>query len=534
MRDSLEGETPVLVVGGRVTGLVMASELARHGIAVRIIDLSPGIDPHSRATFLHSRSLEIFAALGLAQDIVERSQPLHGVCVYSNGRFAGRAEQLPVDSPFPHTIALSQAKIEALLERHLNGLGVTVERSTKLSAMEHTADGVAAVLQHSDGGIETCYTPWLIGCDGAHSTVRHLMGESFPGEASPFGYMLADVAIDGPLDPSDAYMCLSDEGELFLFNLDEGRRLVVANREIGSDLCQPPSLAEIQEAVARRGIPDLHLSDPRWLSHFHIHYRLAPHYRQRHAFLAGDAAHVNSLIGGQGMNTGIQDAFNLAWKLALVMRGLAPQSWLDSYEMERRQVAEEVIKTTMAVTDEAELFSSLSEEERKKIVAHMFIPESERMRSRRHLEEIDLDYGDSPLCLGGAVGFAGGPPAGAQCVDTTGLFIDGQEGSFFDLLCRTKHLLILFASPPLEGSLLDIVEAVLRSDGHWIDVLVAMPRGPKAGLPAEVAVIEDPQGALFRRYGIETGGLYLIRPDGYVAYRSPRLDGLRDYLTRVF
>ncbi len=179
-----------------------------------------------------------------------------------NGRRLARSQEYAVDSPFHVGVALSQAKTEKILERHLNRFGVTVERSTQLTAMNQGVDGIRATLRHADGREEIVDTPWLIGCDGAHSTVRHLIEEVFPGEADPYPYMLADVVVDGLLKPEDAYIFLNDLGDLFFFLLDEGRRVVVANAPKGSDLNEAPTLEQIQEVVMQPSLPDLRLSDP--------------------------------------------------------------------------------------------------------------------------------------------------------------------------------------------------------------------------------------------------------------------------------
>ena len=528
-------ESPVLVVGGRTTGLMMAAELARHGAAVRIIDKSPGIDPHSRATFLHSRTMEILDSLGLARQIVEQAQPMHGIRLYANGRLVGRSEEALVDSPFPRSMALSQAKTERYLEGHLGSFGVTVERNTQLISLDQSTDRVRATLAHADGNEETIETPWLIGCDGAHSTVRHLTEEEFPGEADPYPYLLSDVILEGDHDPKDSYIFLGDGGDLFFFMLDEGRRLIIANTSKGSNQGEPPTLEEMQRIVDERSLPGFRLTDPRWLARFHIHYRLAPHYRHGRTFVAGDAAHIHSPIGGQGLNTGVQDAFNLAWKLALVMRGVVPEAWLDTYEMERRRVAEDVLATTKLVTEQVELFASLSPNERQRLLDHMFVPEGERMRTRRHTEEIDLDYRTSPICIESDDVFGIGPCAGAEVLDAAPLVVEGKTCTFFELLRGSNHRLMLFAAAA-EGDTADALaaaESAVKAHGHWIDVFFVAERTIERELPPEVTVIEDPKRSLHRRYGAEGAGLYLIRPDGYVAYRSRRPDGLGEYLNRV-
>ena len=281
---------------------------------------------------------------------------------------------------------------------------------------------------------------------------------------------------------------------------------------------------------------EFRVSDPRWLAYFHIHYRLAPHYRNGRTFLAGDAAHVHSLLGGQGMNTGLQDAHNLAWKLALVIRGIVPESWLDSYEVERRQVAADVIAATKAATETAELFAELSPIARERLVKHMFVPESQRMKVRRHQEEIDLDYRTCALCIESENEFQGGPHAGARAVDAESILVAGEVCRLYDLLTHAKHSWIMFA-PATPAEQLDemttAAESVLREHGDWISVYLVTNETVPCAVPDGVTVIEDPQHSLCRHYGIESTGAYLIRPDGYVAFRSRRCDSLGDYLDRV-
>ncbi len=406
-------DVSVLVVGGRTTGLLMGAELARRGVPVRIVDKSPGIDPHCRANLLHSRTLEIFLGLGIVDDATEGSFQERRINIYAGGTLVGVIQHDPIDSPFPFGMSQSQAKTEAVLEANLNRYGVRVERSVEMISLVEHEDRIVATLLHPGGREETVETSWLVGCDGAHSTTRHLTCCAFPGDKDPLAYVLADVAIQGELEDEVGYTFLHDDGDLFIFTmLPERRRLVCASLAPGSQPVEPPTLAEMQALIDRRGVPGLIISDPRWLANFHIQYRLAPHYRHGRTFLAGDAAHVHSLLAGQGMNTGIQDAFNLAWKLALVIRGVAPESWLDTYESERRTVGESVVAMTKTITEHAEHYAGLSPVERERLVAHMLIPEPERREAARHLQEVDLDYRTSPLSYEVKGEFGRGPQAG--------------------------------------------------------------------------------------------------------------------------
>ncbi|MCG8587371.1 MAG: FAD-dependent monooxygenase [Pirellulales bacterium] len=529
-------DNAVLVVGGRTTGMMMAGELARHGVPVRIVDKSPGIDPHSRATYLRARTLEIFHGLGLAEEIVERGQPMKALSLYANGEHVATTPNLPADSPFPWGTAHAQNKTEAVLERHLASFGVEVERSTELVALEQSDEVVHAKIRKPDGTEETFSTPWLVGCDGAHSLTRRLIDENFPGKLDPYPYLGADVIVDGPIRPEIVYICLHDQGDVFFFLLDGGRRQVLATLPKNSERREPPTLEEMQQIVDERGFTDLRLSDPRWLTTYRTHYRLAPHYRQGRVFLAGDAAHIHSVIGGQGLNTGIQDAHNLAWKLALVMRGIAPSWWLDTYEFERRRLAADVISWTKKANDQLTIFSELGSPERERLFEEMAIPEHERFKLRTHEEELDLDYRSCKLCHEPNDGFSAGPHAGARAPDAGPLLIGGHETTMIAAIGGPNHHLLLFSSShddTIETELLGVAQQTLETHGLGIDVLVVGAREYERYLPKGATLIEDLHGTLREQYGGDIARLYLIRPDGYVAYRSRHLDRLDEYFTRV-
>jgi hypothetical protein len=299
---------------------------------------------------------------------------------------------------------------------------------------------------------------------------------------------------------------------------------------------EAPTLKEMQRLVDERGFTSLRLSDPRWLTLYHTHYRLAPHYRQGRVFLAGDAAHIHSVIGGQGMNTGIQDAHNLAWKLALVMRGVAPNWWLDTYESERRRIAADVIAWTKKATDQFTLFAELSPPERDRIFEHMAVPECERLNLREHQEEIDLDYRSCRLCFEPDDNFAAGPHPGARSPDAAPLLLAGKTSTFIEALRSPRHHLLLFSSSEtaiFEPDLITAAQKTFDAHGHWLEVFVVGSNKSESQLPAGATLLEDPQGALRQRYGGDVARLYLIRPDGYVAYRSRRVDSLDEYLLRV-
>ena len=213
---------PVLVVGAGPTGLTMACELARHGAPVRIVDKRAEIDPHCRATSLHSRTLEVFHDLGIVDEVLAEGRPFLAFNEYANGRHISRHPMGHVDSPYPFGLQLEQCRTEAILEALVNRLGVTVERQTELLALKEHADRIDSTLRRVDGREETVVTPWLIACDGAHSTVRHLTHQSFPGAADPHQFILADALVEGPVAADEGYGFLHDTGVLYLFPLSAG------------------------------------------------------------------------------------------------------------------------------------------------------------------------------------------------------------------------------------------------------------------------------------------------------------------------
>ncbi|GAB5374342.1 MAG: FAD-dependent monooxygenase [Acuticoccus sp.] len=531
MSVSQQSRCDVLVVGARTTGLMLAVRLARQGLAVRIVDRSPGIDAHSRATLLHSRSLELLDNLGLADEIAANGQPLRGMRLFMDGQLVLENRDPPVESAFPHGVSYSQARIERLLEGRLAALGVTVDRACDLVGLDQDDAGVRARLRHAHGGTETLDAAYLVGCDGAHSATRHLLGIGFPGAVSPHPYVVADVVADNDA-PSDAWFYfLHRAGSLILAILDGGRRQIIAPLAPDHPTTGVPTLADIQALVDTRTGGNYRLSDPRWLAYFHINYRVAERLRVGRAFLAGDAAHIHSPFAGHGMNTGMQDACNLAWKLTLAVRGRAAPALLDSYEAERLPVAQGVVSATQRYTEPAETYPTMTADERATILAGFRLDGDDLAAFRRNFEELDLDYGASPLCRDAAPTLAVDVRPGLEARNVAGLQHRGARCDLFQHLGGPHHCLMVFAGADPAAAARE-ADAARQRHGAFMDVhLVARDAGGAA--EAGLSVLADPDGALAQRYGMAAGGLYLVRPDGYVGYRAHDAAGLDDYVCDV-
>jgi FAD binding domain len=287
-------------------------------------------------------------------------------------------------------------------------------------------------------------------------------------------------------------------------------------------------------------------SDPRWLSYYRVNNRSARHYRHGRVFLAGDAVHIHSPFAGLGMNTGIQDAYNLGWKLALVYRGRAPERLLDTYDRERRPVGEDTIKFTMTRTDQLECFRDLPPEQRAKLNFNLTLPPEEAMKLKLHQEQLDLDYSKSPICHehhNDGHHFVMGPRAGSQAIDAKPLLYRGEGTTLFNLLRGPRHKLLLFPGAYHEAASWRRMAEIARSLPEvrrelfkvWFVASSADGMPPNLDLNGGELIL-DPERALHDRYDADKETLYLIRPDGYIGYRSEpaTVSALNDYLASVF
>ena len=391
---------PVLIAGAGPVGLTMAAELARYGVRVRIVDTAAARTDKSKALVLWSRTLELLDRAACADTFVGAGLKVEGASVFAGGKRISHVSLEGIDSAFPFALMLPQSETERLLEAHLGRLGVSVERSVGLAGFTPGPHGVEAMLRHPDGRLETLSADWLIGCDGAHSTVRHGLGFDFEGDTLKSDWVLADVHIHGNGAPdAEIVTYWHHEGVLVLFPIAPGRYRVIADTKAPQQ-ARPvdPTLAEVQAIVDRRGPGDLTLGEPIWLAAFRINERKVTDYRSGRVFLAGDAAHIHSPAGGQGMNTGMQDAVNLAWKLALVFHGTCKgDRLLDSYSPERSAVGAQVLADAGRLTAIATLRNPVVQGLRNLIAGLALGLAPVRNAMADTLSELSIGYPESPL-----------------------------------------------------------------------------------------------------------------------------------------
>lgn len=521
-----------LVVGAGPVGLTMANELARHGVSCRIIDRAAEPSQTSRALAIFPRTLEAFETMAIADPFVAAGHRLHGLSLHHRLEQIARIDFTSLASPFPFALGLPQSETERLLSEHLDTFGIAVERGVELTSFTQTSDTVQAVLRHVDGREETVETPWVIGCDGAHSTTRHTLGMDFEGAQYDESFILADVQLDSELPRDRVHLFLGDDGVLGIIPFLGKHWRIVANipPESRDQSLPEVTLGEVQALLDRRGPPQDRASDPVWMSRFHISHRKVRQFRQLRVFLAGDAAHIHSPAGGQGMNTGIQDAFNLAWKFALVVRQRAPAQLLASYHVEREPVARGVLNLTDRITRMATMRNSVAQSVRDFLLPRVSGIDFVGDKIADRLAELDISYRES-----GIVENHGGGRlrAGDRAPDADLRDENNQARRLFELFREPRHVLLLFLGASGDASAkAERVGSALSGlpDGGLDSYRIA--RGA-SDLPAE---LRDLSGLAHAAYGLMEGGVVLVRPDGYIGYRSDSFDPvtLRTYFGRVF
>jgi rifampicin monooxygenase len=471
----------VIITGCGPTGAILAAELRLHD--VRVLVLEKDTEPVSfvRIVGLHIRSLELMAMRGLLERLLERGRQRPAA-----GFFAAIDKPAPtgLDSAHAYLLGISQPVVVHLLEEHAIALGAQVRRGDAVAGLEQDDDGV---IVESTGG-ERLRTRYLVGCDGARSTVRKLLGVGFPGEPSRTDTLMGEVEVGVPQEAIAAKASELREIDRRFSLRPAGAgtyRIVIPGAEVG-DRTQAPTLEDFKEQLRTIAGTDFGVHSPRWLSRFGDATRLADRYRVGRVLLAGDAAHIHPPIGGQGLNLGVQDAFNLGWKLAAQIRGWAPDTLLDSYQGERQPVAQDVLDNTRA---QLELLSpEPGSRAVRKLLAELMDVDEVNRRLIEKITAIDIRYD-----LGG-----GGAGGGADLVGRRLRDIDVKPGRLYDLLHGGR------------GLLLDRTER-LRTAG-WSD---------------RVDHLADPTAAV-------AVPALLLRPDGYVAWTGDDQRDLDGHLARWF
>ncbi|MFF3325056.1 FAD-dependent monooxygenase [Streptomyces sp. NPDC002889] len=498
----------VLVVGAGPTGLALAAQLHAYGAHFRIVDRQLDRVRESRALAIQPRTLEALAPYGVTDELVARGNP----AVQLRLHLPGRTVRLPLfdigtrDTPYPFLLFLSQAETESVLGSRLAEAGTVVERGTELTEARTEGTHVACRLRHQDGREESVNARYVVGCDGAHSTVRDQAGIRFGGHSYPQTFLLADLEVDG-LERGAVHAYMTEAGMLFFFPLvtPASWRVLAIRPPEAMSTGTPVDIGQVQAIVDRYVSDRLHLRDPVWMTGFRLHNRGARNYRAGRFFLAGDAAHIHSPAGAQGMNTGIQDALNLGWKLALVCNGAAGEALLDTYESERAPVGRQVLRFTDRAFTVATGSTPLLRLARTRVAPRVapLVVRLAPLRAAvfRTLSQLGIRYRRSPATAKSPHRRGHGPRPGDRLPDTPGnLHALTAEPGYHLLLCG-----------PRDSWDPDVITTATSGREHLIHVHTLGTSGPWRGITH-----------------------CLVRPDGYLAYRAEGTDlaGLRGYLDR--
>jgi 2-polyprenyl-6-methoxyphenol hydroxylase-like FAD-dependent oxidoreductase len=346
--------TDVVIVGAGPTGLVAAARLAEFGVAHVVLDSSSAPTQTSNAALVHASTVEILAELGVGDELVEGGQKVHRIVLVDRGRQLARMDLGNLPSRFPFALGVPQSTTEALLLQRLADLGGSVHRDHRVTTVRE--EGGRHVVAGTSGSAEDpapfeISARYVIGADGAHSAVRSAIGAGFPGETYPSQFVLADVVLATAPGPDDeATINMSSRGVTVIGRLPGGDHRIVASVDPGVNVPEVPDRRFLDTLLRNREVPALLAGEPAWASRFRVHHRVADRFRVGGVFLSGDAAHVHSPAAGQGMNTGVADAYDLATRLALVLTGQSEESVLDGYEQPRRAAASEVLRFTDRMT----------------------------------------------------------------------------------------------------------------------------------------------------------------------------------------
>jgi 2-polyprenyl-6-methoxyphenol hydroxylase-like FAD-dependent oxidoreductase len=531
-----------LIVGAGPVGLMMAWTLAAQGVRCRIIDAAAAPETESRAIGIQSRTLEVFQMAGFVDEFVKIGHPLTAFNLHGrDGSQMFHVDFTDLPSRYKFLMTLPQQETERILTEQLRAQGVGIERPAKLVAFEQRDEEVLAHILNAEGAETEIACDWLIGCDGTHSRVRELLGLQFAGKTYDLQFMLGDVKIDTELSEDQGHGFSRAEGLLAVFPLGNQRwRLIADNPAPGFEQRDKPSLEEWQTIVDTRASVPMELSDPNWTAYFRVHARIVESLRRGRVFVLGDSAHIHSPALAQGMNTGIQDAWNLGWKLALVQKGLAKRALIDSYESERLPVEQAVLK----ITDFTQTVVA-NTDSKVQVVRDMIVPLAFHFpfvedKARERISELNVSYADSPIVENSLL--PSGPKAGDRAPDAA-ITVGGETKNLYSLFGR-EHVLLVLPHPksanvdakrPAFGG--DLQQNLLRLRDLYGEMLkiYSVVRDGEFEAGSEGGSIVDVNGEIANSYGAITA-LYLVRPDGYIAYRSgaSQVGKLEEYLEKWY
>jgi 2-polyprenyl-6-methoxyphenol hydroxylase-like FAD-dependent oxidoreductase len=521
--------TEVLIVGAGPSGLMMACQLAIHNVPFRIIDKKERETSYSGALVVHARTLEVFHQMGIAAQAEKEGIEVHQVKVVFNGRKPLRLHIMKMGegiSQFPNLLLLEQSITEHLLRGFISKYGYSVEGNTELIEFGQDASGVTSLVKLPNGKEEVVRSLYLIAADGSQSSIRKQAKIAFKGNTSELSLFVTDCKAAVDMAPGEICFSFSQSASSGLFPLKNGRYRVDGALPDRTDKNYSITFDDVEKDFAARNRMNIRLYDPEWFSVFHSHQQYAESFRQNRCFLVGDAAHVFSPVGAQGMNTGIQDSYNLGWKLAFTIQGKAPASLLASYPDERQPIALNLINATekvfRLVTSERYFHKMLRLYVSPTIFRLVFYM-IERWSSFRRfifngIAQVGVQYRKNhhpKLTSNGR--FSSEIPRPGDRLPYIRLTLNNISVNIQDKIDGRRYYLF-----------------VLGYGSHYEDI-ITLANKYTISLVTETIVYNPETKPLFDKLGIRNSGLYLVRPDMYIAYRSDKFDPrhFQQYLSQI-
>ncbi len=507
-------DTSVVIVGAGPTGLMLAAVLQRYNIPFRIIDKKTEPTKTSNALGLQARTLELLDDLGLVEPFLKEGRKIEGANLFTDGSHIANIDLTTIDCRYNYIIIMPQSMTEKVLSEHLEKNKITIERGCELTDLTEQEKNVAVSIKKEDGTLEKFTTDWLVACDGSHSIVRKLTNSEFKGDDISQQFILADISAKEdatkPIANNKVSSFFSSLGILAIFPMPSGEYRIVANL---NKKIESPTLQDIQKIVADRSAHQLEVKDSSWISTFWIHSKVIENMRHGNIFFAGDAAHIHSPVGGQGMNTGMQDAYNLGWKLAYVINKKAHHNLLASYQAERHPIVKNIVNQTERMTKMMLVNNPIIRTLRKLIIKPLLGCKKINRKLAMQMSQLSLCYNKSPIIHYDSV-ISSRSPAPGENLPNVGAFTK-----------NAKHQLLIFSgirpTKEIEKEIKALAEKIKHQYSDIIDIEI---------------ISETTDFPIHRRFNVERSALCLLRPDKYIAFTSNRLDekGLEKYLKQYF
>ncbi len=516
-----EKETPqVLISGAGPTGLMLAGQLALRDVPFRIIDKNEDHTTQSRALVVQARSVEIFGQMDIAQEALDLGVKAKAVNVVVNGKRVLHMNVRDIGeglTPYPYLLMLEQSKTEKILNDFLAHRGHTVERQTELLDFTQDAHSVIATIKQTKRQEEVLRVDWLVGADGAHSVVRHKLNIPFAGKTYQQSLFVLDCEVSFNFPSDEMYIAFAERAFAGFFPLPNGRCRVIGTVPEDCEGKDAVSFEDVAKDFAQRMNMDVSLGNPDWISLYNSHHRAVSAFRKGRCFLAGDAAHIHSPVGAQGMNTGLQDAYNLAWKLALVSQGKAKEALLDTYNDERAPIAHNLVRTTDRVFNLVTGKDPLMKNVRMHVIPVIMqtvLPLAQKQQFIREagfktISEIGIDYQQSELSQEDPQSqFPKHAPKPGDRVP----YLPAKEHAVGtqDLVKGTQFHFILFSGEETNEEAQQILQKLKEAYPDLIEF-------------HEIRLSADTK-ELYEKFGMKKLGYYFVRPDSHIAYRSASLD----------